>query len=140
MKLNVRLLLTLFSMTCWIQVGTTNADESVPVRQSKLSVDSAGPPQSLTLEDAARDDRWMGVSPREIRWALDGSGVFFRWNENPSAEDDPGLDPWFWVDRKGLTVNDVPWHETRKIPTAHVSWSQDGFSRSMGARRKPLHS
>ena len=85
-----------------------------------------GPPQPLTLEDAARDDRWIGVSPRVIRWSLDGSGVYFRWHSNPSTDDDSALDPWFWVDREGKAVKEVPWEETTRIPSANVSWSRDG--------------
>lgn len=57
-----------------------------PVRQSDLTLETAGPPRPLTLRDASRDDRWLGLEVRDVRWAPDGARVYFRWHPAPSRD------------------------------------------------------
>lgn len=96
-----------------------------PVRQAPPHPDPAGSRASLTLRDVASSDRWLGQEVRDVRWALDGSGVFFRWHTDPRPEEDPELDPWFRVDAGGRTVEQVPEAEVHRIPPADPSWSRD---------------
>lgn len=97
-----------------------------PIRQSTLTIETAGTAQRLTLRDAARGDRWLGVEIRQVRWSPDGKRVFFRWNLNPSTEQNPDLDPWFHVDRSGQTVEQVPDAQTHLIPAGRLSWDKKG--------------
>jgi dipeptidyl aminopeptidase/acylaminoacyl peptidase len=109
--------------------GSSAVDRSThtpPLRQSELSRELPPKPQPLSLRDAARGDRWIGVGAGSVRWALDGSGVYFRWNLNPKSEDDPNMDPWFWADRSGQKVEVVPNEKVSLIPPPDPSWSQDG--------------
>ncbi len=99
---------------------------STPVRQSSLDHKTPGKPLPLTLRDAARNDRWLGAGVRSVRWSPDGQNVFFRWNLNPAADQDPRLDPWFRVDRSGQAVVQVPESEIHLIPAATLSWSAKG--------------
>ena len=97
---------------------------SLPVRQSTLTVENATI-RPLTARDAARDDRWLGVEIRDVRWAPDGSVVYFRWNLHPTVDDDPEADPWFRVDRDAQWVERVPDAEVALIPGDVVTWSLD---------------
>lgn len=97
-----------------------------PVRQSTLTPETAGPAKVLTLRDVARGDRWLGVEIRQVRWSPDGKSIFFRWQLNPSTEQNPDLDPWFRVDRWGQTVEQVPDSQTHLIPAERVSWDKKG--------------
>jgi dipeptidyl aminopeptidase/acylaminoacyl peptidase len=97
---------------------------ALPLRQSAL--DSSATPATLTLRDVSRNDRWLGVGPRDVRWAPDGSGVFFRWNPAPRTEDDPAADPWFRVDREARAAARVPDSLVALIPPEDVRWSRDG--------------
>lgn len=99
---------------------------ATPVRQSRLTFESAGPPQAITLCDASRDDRWLGIGVRDVRWAPDGSRVFFRWNASPQPGQDPEADPWFAADRSGNSVAELPPERTVDVPGDAVSWSGDG--------------
>lgn len=107
-------------------VLTSPLPATPPLRQSRLDFQTAGPPLPLTLRDAARDDRWLGLGVRDVRWAPDGSAVYFRWHPNPAPGDDPDADPWFRVDRAGRTVQEVPDSAAHWIPAERVSWSRDG--------------
>jgi len=97
-----------------------------PVRQSELTFETAGPPRPLTLRDASRDDRWLGVEVRDVRWAPDGSRVYFRWHPRPEPGQDPDADPWFAVDREGRTVEQVATDDRGLIPDDDPEWSRDG--------------
>lgn len=99
--------------------------EQTPIRQSALTAASAVV-EPITLRDAARDDRWFGLGVRDVRWAPDGSVVYFRWNRRPSADDVPAADPWFRADRSGAWVEEVPAGETELVPAADIDWSVDG--------------
>jgi len=100
------------------------AQESLPLRQSDLTYETATV-QPLTLRDASRNDRWIGLEVRDVRWAPDGSVVYFRWNRNPTTHDDPAADPWFRVDRRGRGVDEVPTAELDRVPGNSLSWSAD---------------
>jgi dipeptidyl aminopeptidase/acylaminoacyl peptidase len=97
---------------------------ALPLRQSEL--DSTHATVSLTLRDVSRNDRFIGVGVRDVRWAPDGSAVYFRWNENPQTTDDPEADPWYRVDRDGRRAWRVPDSAVALIPAEDVSWSRDG--------------
>ena len=85
------------------------------------------------MRDASRNSRWLGLGVRDIRWAPDGSVVYFRWNENPQSDDLAAADPWFRADRDGSWVEEVPAAEVEFIPAANVDWSRDG-DRAVWAR------
>ncbi|HSJ63181.1 MAG TPA: alpha/beta fold hydrolase [Gemmatimonadaceae bacterium] len=96
---------------------------TLPLRQSVL--DSSATPTTLTLRDVSRNDRWLGVGTRDVRWSPDGSAVYFRWNAAPRTEDDPAADPWFRVDREARAAVRVPDSLVASIPPEDVRWSRD---------------
>lgn len=97
-----------------------------PVRQSALTTETATH-QPLTLRDASRNDRWLGLGASDLRWAPDGSVVYFRWNRNPDPSDMPAADPWFKTERDGRWVEQVTDEEERwVIPGTNIVWSADG--------------
>lgn len=96
-----------------------------PLRQSDLDHATAGLPEPLTVLDASRDDRWLGVGVEDVRWHPDGRWLYFRWHPRPEPEDDPADDPWFRVDPEGTHVVRVPDEEVHLVPAASPSWSAD---------------
>ena len=106
-------------------VSAAAAQTQTPLRQSELTNETATV-RPLTLRDASRNDRWIGLGVRDVRWAPDGSVVYFRWNLNPTTDDDPNADPWFRVDRRGRGVEQVPMADVDRIPGNSLSWSADG--------------
>ena len=54
---------------------TAQEREPTPMRQSSLTFETATP-QPLTLRDASRNDRWLGLGVRDVRWAPDGAASF----------------------------------------------------------------
>ena len=95
--------------------------ESTPIRQSSITAPIA--PVSLTIEDASRNDRWLGLGVRDVRWALDGSSVFFRWNRRPASNDLPEADPWFRSGADGTWVEEA---SPSDVPGTTPAWSSDG--------------
>ncbi len=89
-------------------------------------VAGAAAPSLLTLRDVASPDRWLGQEVRGVRWALDGSGVYFRWHRDPQPDEDPDLDPWYRVDREGATVSELPDSLVHLVPASSPEWSADG--------------
>ncbi len=94
-----------------------------PIRQSSGAALAQIP---LTIEDASRNDRWLGLGVRDVRWAPDGSRVYFRWNTRPTSADLPEADPWFRADAAGQWVEPVPVGETGLVPGAAPVWSRSG--------------
>ncbi len=119
------LLVVVSFLVTFSAVPAAHAQERPPLRQSELTYETANV-QQLTLRDASRNDRWIGVGARDVRWGIDGSYVYFRWNRQPTAEDDPAADPWFRVDRRGRSVEEVPSTEIDLIPGNTLSWNADG--------------
>jgi dipeptidyl aminopeptidase/acylaminoacyl peptidase len=105
--------------------ATAQTREQTPIRQSARTAES-GVAEPLTLRDASRDDRWFGLGVRDVRWAPDGSVVYFRWSRRPAADDVPNADPWFRAERSGAWVEEVPAAEVERIPGAYLDWSDDG--------------
>lgn len=101
------------------------AQQAPPLRQSAGRTGDV-PVDELTLRDASRDDRWLGLPPRDIRWAPDGSVVYFRWREDPEPGQDDDADPWYRADRAAQRVERVPDDERIRIPGDDPSWSRDG--------------
>jgi dipeptidyl aminopeptidase/acylaminoacyl peptidase len=101
------------------------APQPAPVRQSAIDRSAAGA-EPLTLRDVSRNSRWLGVGVSDVRWALDGSAVFFRWHEDPQSGQDPAGDPWFRTDGAGRTVTRVDDADVHRIPAAQPVWSRDG--------------
>ena len=99
--------------------------QPTPIRQSMHSSDAAVA-QPLTLRDAARNNRWLGLGVRDVRWAADGRTVYFRWNQHPTSEDVPEEDPWFRTPADGSWVEAVPLADLEAIPGEQVVWSADG--------------
>jgi len=96
----------------------------LPLRQS--TIETPATPAQLTLRDVSRNDRWIGVGARDLRRAVDGSALFFRWHPSPSTKDDPDLDPWYRVDNMARSAQRVPDSLVAMIPAESVSWSADG--------------
>jgi hypothetical protein len=92
-------------------------------RQSQLTAKDADPTFQLTLEHLALDVRWLGLPPREVAWSPDGERVYFRWREDPKADQNPETDPWYAVDRAGTKLNVVPPDEVKRIPSSNLTWS-----------------
>ncbi len=106
--------------------GAYTPFQSLPLRQSQLGRDLPLKTQPLSLRDAARDDRWIGLGVGSVRWALDSSAVYFRWNLNPKADESPEADPWFRADRTGRSTAIVPPGQAPLLPPPDPSWSLDG--------------
>ncbi len=97
-----------------------------PLRQN--AAESVEVERKLSLRSASRNDRWLGLAPRDVRWAPDGSGVYFRWHATPGVDDAPEADPWYWTDRDGNVARRVvDTDEERYIPTDEIRWSPDGL-------------
>ncbi len=96
-----------------------------PIRQSAVSAVARVP---LTIEDVSRNDRWLGLGVRDVRWAPDGSVVYFRWNANPKSNDLPEADPWFRADSSGRWAEPVGARDLGQVPGATVAWSRSGTS------------
>jgi dipeptidyl aminopeptidase/acylaminoacyl peptidase len=111
------------------QGGSTGAEalfETLPLRQSQLSRGFTAETQPLSPRDAARDDRWIGLGVSSVRWALDSSAVYFRWNSNPKVAESPDEDPWFRTDQNGRNTQIIPPDQRNMIPPTNPSWSPDG--------------
>ena len=62
-----------------------------------------------------------------MRWALDGSAVYFRWNRRPRSDDLPDADPWFRTgSRRKLGRGGDRDLRSPLIPGASTVWSSDG--------------
>jgi dipeptidyl aminopeptidase/acylaminoacyl peptidase len=101
-------------------------ESPAPARQSDLTRETAGDPRPFTVRTSARPDRWLGQEVRDVRWAPDGSRVYFRWHHDPRPDEDPELDPWYETDRAGEGVRQVEASESPRIPGADLTWSPDG--------------
>ena len=131
-RTGVALLPGLLVFGAFLLIGpiTADAQESAPERWG-TPVHQAPPGAAdgvvgtLSLRDVASPDRWLGQEVRSVRWALDGTGVYFRWHPDPQSDDDPDLDPWFRVDREGSEVVEVPDELVHLIPLSSPSWSAD---------------
>lgn len=132
------ILLTPLPRSAAAQSGSDLLRSDAPVRQSELDFRTAAPARGVTLRDASRDDRWLGVSPRDVRWAPDGSRVYFRWHPDPAPGQDPEEDPWFAVDREGGRVEQLPVEEYGTVPGADPVWSRDG-RRAAWVRNETLY-
>ena len=44
-------------------------------------------PDSLTVEKIMRDPKWIGTSPSEPFWNIDGTKLFFKWNPDNAPSD-----------------------------------------------------
>ena len=107
-----------------LRVAAAQQREATPLRQSTLTTRAATVP--LTLQDASRNDRWLGLGVRDVRWALDGSSVYFRWNRRPASNDIPEADPWFRAGADGSWAEEVSAAEVTLIPGGSPEWSGDG--------------
>ena len=94
-----------------------------PIRQSSGAGTARVP---LTIEDVSRNDRWLGLGVRDVRWAPDGSGVYFRWNIKPKSAELPEADPWFRTDAAGQWAEPVPAGAAALVPGASLVWSRSG--------------
>ncbi len=112
------------SLVLWmgLTMGGRALAETPPLYQSTPSGRSANP-EPLTLRDASRDDRWLGVPVRDVRWSPDSERVYFRWHPAPSTADLPDADPWYRAERSGATAEAVPEDEIHSIPAESPSWS-----------------
>ncbi len=97
----------------------------IPIRQSQLTTP---PPetQPIQLRDSSRDDRWLGLEVRDLRWAPDSSALYFRWNMEPRPQDDPDADPWFRFEPGGDQVQLVPQDQVHAVPAPELEWNREG--------------
>ncbi len=101
------------------------AAQATPLRQSALTTGTATV-APLSLREASRNDRWLGLGVRDIRWAPNGSGVYFRWNADPRTDDVADEDPWFWTNASGTEAREVSAAEAVLIPSDDVRWDATG--------------
>lgn len=103
--------------------------------QSELTTADADPGFRLTLDHLGGGNRVFGLAPRDLRWAPDGSEVYFRWHEDPKPEHLADDDPWFAVDRQGAALRELTADEVRLIPGSDMvrtvsgdtaAWSSEG--------------
>ena len=94
--------------------------------QSALTPADADADFRLTLDHLGGGPRVFGLAPRDLRWAPDGSELYFRWNESPAPGQLPEEDPWFAVDGQGRTLRELTVDEIRLLPAAAVERSRDG--------------
>lgn len=120
----IALITSLFTLTFCPPLSAQEREDT-PIRQSGLTAATAST-RPLTLWDAARNDRWMGLGVRDVRWAPDGSGVYFRWNRRPATDDIPEEDPWFLTGPEGDWVEEVGPEDWGLIPGADVLRSPEG--------------
>jgi hypothetical protein len=111
--------------------------QATPLRQSDLTRSSAVV-RPLTLREASHNDRRLGLGVRDVRWAPDGSGVYFRWSIDPSADDVQEEDPWFRTTPSGARAWQIPMDEAAQIPSAAMRWSATGH-RAIWVRDGTLH-
>jgi dipeptidyl aminopeptidase/acylaminoacyl peptidase len=117
--------LWLVFLVLFLAGGLCQAEEPTPLYQSTAEGRRATP-VPLTLRDASRDDRWLGLPVRDVRFSPDGKTVYFRWHPSPSPGDVPEADPWYRVDSSGALAERVPDDEVHWIPAEAPSWSRDG--------------
>ncbi len=125
------------SIAIALVVRNDASGEPTPLYQSTPAGRSASP-APLTLKDASRDDRWLGLGVGDVRFSPDGDHVYFRWNPSPAPGDIPDADPWYRADRSGLSAERVPEEDVHAIPAESPSWSRDG-SRACWAREESLY-
>ena len=104
-------------------VGAAQAQRlPTPLRQASSEAAPAVR-QPVTLRDASRNDRWLGLGPRDVRWSPDGAWLYFRWNAKPASNDVPEQDPWFRTDREGQFAESVPAAAGEVIPGDNITWN-----------------
>ncbi len=52
-----------------------------------FSINSFSQNQQLTVEKIMRDPKWIGTSPSNTFWSMDGSRLYFSWNPDKAASD-----------------------------------------------------
>jgi len=124
-RMSAVLVLTHLGLTTGPAPLAARQREATPIRQSALTAETATP-VPLSLRDASRDDRWLGLGVRDVRWAVDGSGVYFRWKGEPRPDDVEDADPWFRAAPDGDWVEEVARGEEWRIPGDVVSWGSEG--------------
>ncbi len=123
--------LTALAATTFLVTAVTLKSQpplELPLRQSKS--DSAVKALPLTLRDVSRNDRWIGVGARDLRWSPDGAALYFRWHLSPTTTDDPDRDPWFRVDRDARGAHQVADSLVAYIPPSAVEWNRNGSTAS----------
>ena len=115
----------MFMLVAVVSVPLSAQRQTTPIRQSTLTFETATQ-QPLSLREASRNNRWLGLGVRDVRWAPDGSVVYFRWNEHPESNDLAAADPWFRAGRDGAWVERVAVDEVEFIPAGSVVWNRRG--------------
>lgn len=124
-KLRFRSALLALGFALALGFGLPAAAAAQVVSQSDLTLDDNDPSFRLTLEHLSQELRWLGVSPRQITWSPDGQWVYFRWREDPEADQHRDTDPWYATDRDGKKVRRVSPEEVATIPSRNIVWSGD---------------
>jgi len=74
----------------------------------------------LTVDLIMRDAAWMGISPGDVFWSEDGSGIYFRWR----TEGDDG-DSLYVVSAEGGIPERVSIEEFRNLPSQRGDYTRD---------------
>ena len=106
------------TLVCFASTATAQV-----ISQSQLTFADVDTTFKLTLEHLGQSTRWMGVPPRQIRWAPDGRWIYFRWRADPKPDQRPATDPWYAAAADGKTVRVVPDDEASRIPSSDIAWS-----------------
>jgi dipeptidyl aminopeptidase/acylaminoacyl peptidase len=96
------------------------------LRQSDLTFDDVDPTFKLTIDHLAEDQRWLGLSPRQVTWSPGSRWIYFRWREDPAPGQHTSTDPWYAASRDGREAHVVPDSDTWQIPSGNTAWSADG--------------
>jgi dipeptidyl aminopeptidase/acylaminoacyl peptidase len=100
--------------------------EGQVLSQSDLTFEDVDPTFKLTVEHLAEDQRWLGLSPRQVTWSPDSRWIYFRWRQNPAPGQHTSTDPWYAASRDGKEAHVVPDSDTWQIPSGNTVWSTDG--------------
>ena len=103
-------------------IAAAQSRTPTPIRQATLTPAAAGR-VPVSLKDASRNDRWLGLGPRDVRWAPDGLSLYFRWNQRPASNDLPEADLWFRADRDGGWVEPLSARDAELVPGEVVVWN-----------------
>lgn len=66
--------------------------------------------------------KFVGTSPSDLRWAGDGSKLFFRWKAPEDQDDETSV---YEISRSGGTPRRLSDEEARRIPPAFGRWDQE---------------
>ena len=101
-----------------------SAQQTLPLRQSKLDSTAADPRYSVPL-DSTSDGRWLGGGATLPRWDVAGQWAYFQFALDPKPVVAGTVDdPWWRVSRDGKRVEPVEKKDALLVP-ANVQYTRD---------------